>query len=89
MESKEQKKLIDQYEKEGWYVIKLMKTNRNGIPDLLCLHQDFCPRFIEVKDVGGVVSELQKYRIEEIEKKTGIKTIIHYPKQFAQLTIIN
>ena len=80
MESKEQKKLIDQYEKEGWYVIKLMKTNKNGIPDLLCLHQDFCPLFIEVKDVDGVVSELQKYRIEEIEKKTGIKTIIHYSR---------
>ena len=81
MESKEQKILIDQYEKEGWYVIKLMKTNKNGIPDLLCLHKDFCPRFIEVKDVNGVVSELQKYRIEEIKKKTGIKTIIHYRKR--------
>lgn len=80
MESKIQSKLIKQYESDGWYVIKLMKTNKNGIPDLLCLHRDFLPLFIEVKDKKGVLSELQKYRHLEIEKQTGIKTIIHYPK---------
>jgi hypothetical protein len=29
-----QKKIIDKYTSEGWYVIKLIKTNKNGIPDL-------------------------------------------------------
>ena len=73
-ESKFQAKLIKNLEKEGWYVIKIIQTNKNGIPDLLCLHFKHPPKFIEVKAKDGTVSELQKYRQKEIFNKTGIKT---------------
>ena len=66
IEQQIQKKIINKYESKGWYVIKLIKTNKNGIPDLLCLKQNEIPLFIEVKTETGVVSELQKFRIKEL-----------------------
>ncbi len=72
-----QKKLIKQYEDDGWYVIKLIKTNRNGIPDLLCLKRDHKPTFIEVKGKNGKLSKLQEYRINELIKH-GFSTKIKY-----------
>lgn len=72
-ESKYQKNIIDHYESNGWYVIKLIKTNKNGIPDLLCLKFGRTPLFIEVKGSKGVVSKLQEYRINEL-KKLGFDT---------------
>jgi Holliday junction resolvase len=70
-----QKKIIDKYTIDGWYVIKLIKTNKNGIPDLLCLKKDEIPLFIEVKTSIGVVSKLQEYRINELNE-AGFKAII-------------
>lgn len=70
-----QKKIIDRYTKEGWYVIKLIKTNKNGIPDLLCLKSNEVPLFIEVKTVKGIVSALQEFRNNELNE-LGFKAII-------------
>ena len=33
-ESKYQNKIIKDFESRGWFVLKLIKTNKNGIPDL-------------------------------------------------------
>jgi len=68
IESKIQTKIILQLTKEGWYCVKLTKTNKNGIPDLMCLRKGVT-MFIEVKQVGGKLSEIQKYRHEEIRKQ--------------------
>lgn len=65
-----QKKIIDRYESLGWYVIKLIKTNKNGIPDLICLKENEKPLFIEVKTEKGVLSKLQEYRIKELTEKS-------------------
>jgi len=62
-----QSKLIKQYEAEGYYVLKLIKTNKNGIPDLLALKNDHV-KFIEVKGANTPVSKLQEFRIEELKK---------------------
>jgi len=70
-----QKKRIDQLEADGWYVIKLIKTNKNGIPDLIAVKKDEV-LFVEVKKPNGVVSKLQEYRIKELEGY-GIKTEIY------------
>ena len=70
-----QKKIIDRYTANGWYVIKLIKTNKNGIPDLLCLKSGEPPLFIEVKTEIGRLSKLQEYRIDEL-KKAGFDTEI-------------
>jgi len=70
-----QKKIIDRYTAKGWYVIKLIKTNKNGIPDLLCLKNGETPLFIEVKTETGRISKLQEYRIEEL-KNAGFDAMV-------------
>ena len=47
-----QSKKIKELESQGYYVIKLMKTNKNGIPDLLVLPKNSDAFFIEVKKEG-------------------------------------
>jgi hypothetical protein len=71
-----QKKRIKELESEGYYVIKLMKTNKNGIPDLIAIPPNSGVLFSEVKRKKGIVSELQKYRLKELEDH-GIKTEIY------------
>lgn len=76
-ESKYQAKLIKQYEGQGWYVIRLITTNKSGIPDLLCLKDGETPLFIEVKGSKGRVSKLQEFRIKELQKQ-GFNAIVEY-----------
>ncbi len=63
-----QAKRIKQLESEGYYVLKLVKTNKNGIPDILAIPPNSNVIFSEVKTPKGKVSELQKYRLKELEK---------------------
>jgi Holliday junction resolvase len=63
-----QSKRIKQLEAEGYYVLKLVKTNKNGIPDILAIPPNSNVIFSEVKTPKGKVSELQKYRLKELEK---------------------
>jgi len=75
-EQKIQKKRIDQLEAEGYYVIKLIKTNKNGIPDIIAIPPDAPVLFSEVKTPKGRVSKIQEYRLKEL-KKYGFKTEIY------------
>lgn len=68
LESKIQKKIIEELEDHGYFVLKLIKTNKNGIPDLLAVKQNRSI-FIEVKQEKGVLSPVQKFRINEIRQK--------------------
>ena len=68
-EQQYQKKIIDKLELDGWYVLKLIKTNKNGIPDLIAIKQNEIPIFIEVKTETGILSELQKFRLKELKEK--------------------
>ena len=52
-------------EEKGYLVVKLINTNCNGIPDLMCLKNGKAI-FIEVKQPTGVLSELQKLRIKQL-----------------------
>ena len=63
-----QKRIIAGLEKKGWYVIKLIQTNKNGIPDLLALKKGYRPLFIEVKGTGTHVAKLQEYRLGQLAK---------------------
>lgn len=66
LESKIQSKIINKLNSDGWMVVKLIKTNLNGIPDLLALKNNKAI-FIEVKSEKGKLSEIQKYRINELK----------------------
>ena len=65
LESKRQTKIKKKLELEGWFVIKLITTSCNGIPDLLCLKNGNA-MFIEVKQPDGTLSELQNVRIGQL-----------------------
>ena len=61
-----QSKRIKQLEEQGYYVIKLIKTNKNGIPDLIAIPRDSDVLFSEIKRPTGRLSKLQEYRIKEL-----------------------
>ena len=63
-----QSKRIKELEAEGFYVIKLIKTNKNGIPDLLAIPPNCNVIFSEIKTKRRKVSPLQAYRMKELEK---------------------
>jgi len=72
-----QSKKIKELESQGYYVIKLVKTNKNGIPDLIAIPKGSDILFIEVKRPGGKLSKLQEYRIKEL-KNHQLNAIVFY-----------
>ena len=75
-EQQVQAKKIKELESKGYYVLKLIKTNKNGIPDLVALHPDKEVLFVEVKTKKGKVSKLQAHRLKELEEH-GFQTEVH------------
>jgi len=75
MASKHQTKLIKEYKAKGYYVINLIKTNKNAIPDLLCLKAGEVPLFVESKEKADTVKPLQQFRIDELNK-LGFNAIV-------------
>ena len=79
-----QTKIIKKLEKEGYYVIKLIKTNVNGIPDLIAVKENETI-FIEVKRPDGVLSELQKVRIKELRNRNiKVKILCGVEQEFKE-----
>jgi len=74
-----QKKISDKLELEGWYVIKLIKTNKNGIPDLIAVKENKTI-FIECKTLIGKLSKIQEFRLDELKAK-GIEVFVSYGKE--------
>jgi Holliday junction resolvase len=70
-----QAKRIKQLEAEGYYVLKLIKTSKNGIPDLIAIKEGEV-LFSEIKTPKGKLSEIQKYRMKELESY-GFKTELY------------
>ena len=71
-----QSKRIKQLESDGYYVLKLTTTNKNGIPDLLAIPKDSDVLFIEVKKPKGKLSKLQEFRLKEL-KNHGVRTEVY------------
>ncbi len=78
LESKIQRKKIKELEKEGYYVIKLITTNRPGIPDLIAIPKNSDVLFIEVKGPNGSASALQEWRMKELSEH-GVKVELFKP----------
>lgn len=73
-----QSKKIKELEALGYYVIKLVSTNKNGIPDLIAIPPNSDVLFVEVKGPNGKLSKLQEFRIKELTNH-GIKTEVYKP----------
>ena len=69
-----QKKITTQLEKDGYLVLKIIKCNKSGYPDLIAVKENDT-LFVEVKRPKGRLSELQKVRIEDM-KKRGINVVV-------------
>ena len=78
-----QKKISDKLKKEGWYVIKLIKTSVNGIPDLIAIKEDKTI-FIECKTLKGKLSKIQEFRLEELKAK-GIECFVSYGNEIKKI----
>ena len=63
MASKLQTLTIKNLESNGYFVINLTRTNKNGIADLLALKENEKPIFIECKEKGDTLKPLQAYHI--------------------------
>jgi len=67
---------IKELEAEGYYVIKLIKTNKNGIPDIIAIPPHADVLFSEIKTPRGKLSKIQEYRLKEL-KNHGVKTEVY------------
>ena len=77
-ESQIQSKKIKELEAKGYYVLKLVKTNKNGIPDLIAIPPNSDVEFFEVKAPNGKISPLQEFRIKELTEH-GVKAEVYKP----------
>jgi len=75
--SKFQSKIINQYKKNGWTVLNIIKLSDSGYPDLLCMKQNEIDTWIECKEGNDTIKEMQKYRIDELIKLGKIAFCIH------------
>lgn len=66
-ESQLQSKIIERLKKHGWYVVKLIQTNTNGMPDLMCIRKGNVI-FLEVKIEGEELKPLQEHRIKQLNQ---------------------
>ena len=71
-EAKLQTKIIKDLESKGYYVVKTIKLNKNGLHDIFAF-KDGQATFIEVKATGKKPPPLQLFRIEEV-KEFGVKS---------------
>lgn len=68
LESTIQAKIIKEAKKHGYFVLKVIKCNISGYPDLT-IFKDNLTIFVEVKNEKGVQSEIQKYVQKQLEKQ--------------------
>jgi hypothetical protein len=67
LEAQIQNKLIRKYEEEGYWVLKIIKANKNGIPDLLRIDKKTgVASWVEVKAPNGIISDMQRLRAAEL-----------------------
>lgn len=76
LESATQAKIIRRMQADGWLCVRLIQTNCNGIPDLLCL-KDGSARFIEVKRRGEQPRPLQLYRHQQLRQAGFIVEVMN------------
>jgi Holliday junction resolvase len=75
MASKQQTKLIKQWQSKGYYVINLVKVTPSGLPDLIAVKPDEVV-FIESKEKWDKLSKLQEICLAML-KKLGFKVYVN------------
>lgn len=78
--SKFQTKIIKKLEKSGFTVIKTIRLNKSGYPDVLAMKKNHPDLWIEVKEPGDTLKDLQKRRIDQLNELDKIAVCIHSEK---------
>lgn len=68
-----QQEIIKAYEKDGYLVLKTIRLNKSGFPDIMALKEGRTI-FIEVKEENDTLKPIQKKRIDEL-RKNGFKAV--------------
>jgi hypothetical protein len=71
-----QTRIIRQYKLNGYGVIKLSKTNKNGIADLLVSKKGERPTLIEVKEKNDTLKSLQIAQNLKVSKEMDFHFIV-------------
>tara|TARA_R110000772_G_scaffold36098_6_gene86682 strand:+ start:6821 stop:7054 length:234 start_codon:yes stop_codon:yes gene_type:complete len=72
---KQTDKIRKKWEGNGWLVVNLIKTNKNGIPDYMML-KNGKTIFVESKESWDRLSKIQEYRIKQL-KEYGFKVYVN------------
>lgn len=80
-----QSKIIKHLSTDGWLVVKTISLSTNGWPDIFAFKQGMAI-FIEVKSPTrkNHATNLQKYRIEQLQKQGFNAEVIYTFKEFSQ-----
>ncbi len=63
-----QTKIAKDLTSKGWFVLNLIKTNKDGIPDLQATKAGETTMYIECKTPNGVISSKQEYRLNQLSR---------------------
>jgi hypothetical protein len=74
-----QSKLITDYKKQGYIVLKHIRCNENGFPDLQIM-KDGVSIFIECKEGNDNIKPLQRYQIDRLISKGFEAYCLHESK---------
>ena len=61
-----QSKVIKKLEEKGYTVLKTIRLNRSGYPDLLAMKKNEPDLWVECKEIDDTLKPLQKKRIDEL-----------------------
>lgn len=59
---------MNELKAQGFLVLKIIRLNENGYPDLLAIKENEPNRWIEVKEAKDTLKPIQKLRIDELNK---------------------
>lgn len=76
-EAKLQKKILDWLTNNGYYVVKVILSNKKGVPDILCCSPEGKFIAIEVKIGKNKTTRLQDYNLSSIRNNNG-KAFVAY-----------
>jgi len=88
LESVIQAKIIKEAKKNGFTVLKTIRCNITGFPDVT-LFKGGKTTFLEVKNEKGIQSEIQKYVQKELEKQGFEYIVVRSLEEFKQQLLIN
>jgi len=81
--SKFQTKTINKLKKKGWKVLKTIRLNESGYPDLICMRQGVTI-WVECKEKNDTLKPLQQFRINEL-KKNGFNAFVEQDGKESEL----